>query len=93
MALKFTLVRINPDGDSVKALYIDGILYKSGDEYHNDITAYLDGFIEGCLFSKLDIEIEQLDCIDEELEKEIMEYSNEVPSSLDSIDKTKLEKR
>lgn len=38
-------VKIAPQIDGIEALYIDGKLETQGDEYHDDINAYLNGFI------------------------------------------------
>ena len=40
------------DSESVSALYIDGFLEFYGDEYHNDISAKIDGFIDGLKWVK-----------------------------------------
>jgi len=40
-------VRINPDGDGCTGLYGPfGILIAGGDEYHDSISAYIDGYVD-----------------------------------------------
>lgn len=45
--MKFTVVKFNPEGDGVTALYIDGKLHIHGDYYHNKIDEWIDGFLAG----------------------------------------------
>ena len=35
-------------GEPVRALYVDGVLYSYGDEYHNNMRNWIDGFVAGC---------------------------------------------
>lgn len=43
----FKIVRFNPEGDGVTALYMNDKLYTHGDYYHNKIDTWIDGFIDG----------------------------------------------
>ena len=41
------IVDFNPFSDDFKDLYIDGELYKHGDDYHDDIHVYINAFLDG----------------------------------------------
>ena len=45
--MEIDVVHINPEGDGVTALYVDGALYKYGDYYHDKIDFWVEGFIDG----------------------------------------------
>jgi hypothetical protein len=82
--VQFTIVTFEM-GDWVKALYIDGDLYKSGDEYHHNITVYLDAFIEGVEYAGGEIEVNNIKCTNEVLVRNICENGDSVPNKLSDI--------
>lgn len=41
-------VKINPEGDGTSALYVNGRMVEGGDEYHNKISARIEGWLS-CL--------------------------------------------
>lgn len=45
--MKIQYLKIAPQLDGIDALYIDEQLEVQGDEYHDDIGAYIEGFIAG----------------------------------------------
>ena len=83
MENKFTIVTFNPNGDYVQALYINGILYRDGDEYHSHISTWIKAFIGGCEYSGMDLKVERIDCNNEELNESICELANPAPKELD----------
>lgn len=88
--IKITVVTFY-GGDNCKGLYIDGILELSGDEYHNDISAKIDGFIQGISwFYKsytfpLKYTVEKLDCRNNELNIRICDLGDSVPINLSDV--------
>jgi flavin-dependent dehydrogenase len=42
--MKIDYVHVNPGGDYYSSMYIDGQLKYSGDEYHDKITVFFDGY-------------------------------------------------
>lgn len=72
-------------GEPVTALYIDGLLHLEGDEYHNDISSRIEGFIEGCIYAGLEFEKFNKRCIDEQLNSSITEMGFPVPTLLKDI--------
>lgn len=45
--MKIDIVKINPEGDGVTALYINDALWTYGDYYHDKIDDWIQGFLEG----------------------------------------------
>ncbi len=42
--MKIDYVHVNPGGDYFSSMYVDGKLKYSGDEYHDKITYFFDGY-------------------------------------------------
>lgn len=57
---RYTIVEFGWDVDSVKALYINGELEKSGDYYHDKISYWLDGFEYAIKLLQSDASFEKL---------------------------------
>jgi len=47
ISMKVTIVHVHPEGDGVTGLYINDELYRDGDEYHDKIGKWVEGFLEG----------------------------------------------
>jgi hypothetical protein len=47
------IVYINPEGDGVTAVYIDGDLHTYGDYYHDKIDDWVRGFIDGLRYASV----------------------------------------
>jgi len=45
--LTIDIVKFNPEGDGVTAIYIYGVLFTYGDYYHDKIDDWVQGFIDG----------------------------------------------
>jgi hypothetical protein len=54
--MQVTVVKFNPEGDGVTALYIDGKKHTHGDFYHDKIDDWIAGFIEGLKFAEVNFE-------------------------------------
>lgn len=85
-----TIITFWPDGDWVKAIFIDGELFRYGDEYHDKISTYIDGFIDGFKASKIPVNVRRGECIDYELEDSIVLDGGSPPKTMYKI-KTKYE--
>lgn len=78
--MNVTVVKFNPDGDGVTALYLHGKLFKYGDYYHDKIDEWIEGFISGLEYISKEnqynisllINKENFNSIDEDLDEEIM---------------------
>lgn len=89
--IKISLVTF-PGGDGeVVACYPDGILEFYGDYYHNKIDDRIEGFIHGLTYVKksyiynLSIEVEYLECVDDELNERVSELAYPPPNDLIKI--------
>lgn len=51
--MKIDIVKFNPEGDGVTAVYIDGKLHTHGDYYHDKIDNWVEGFIDGLKFAEV----------------------------------------
>lgn len=58
--MKFTKLEIAPFGDGVTYLYLDGKLITSGDEYHDSINTYIDGYVDAYKTLVKDVEVENI---------------------------------
>ena len=54
MIIEIDIVSINPEGDGVTALYIDGDLHTHGNEYHDKIDVWISGFLDGLKYAEVD---------------------------------------
>lgn len=63
--MKITIVKINPEGDGVTAMYINGEQFTSGDYYHNKIDTWIQGFLEGLDYATAEYTLEKLYVTDE----------------------------
>lgn len=50
--MKIKVVKMNPGGDSVTALYVDDRLRVQGDQYHDKISDWIKGFLAGLKFAR-----------------------------------------
>jgi len=80
----FTTVTFNPEGETVEALYIDNKLFKYGDNYHDNISTYLKAFIDGVKYTGTKIDVEEMDCTDDEMNDAISVISPP-PKNLDDV--------
>ena len=47
LATLYTVVHLGWEGDGIMALYMQDNLHTEGDEYHNDISTWIEGFFAG----------------------------------------------
>lgn len=47
MATLYTVAHLGWEGDGIMALYKQDDLHTEGDEYHNDISTWIEGFFAG----------------------------------------------
>jgi hypothetical protein len=66
--MKLITVDFSGGGEGITALYIDGVLYKYGDYYHDKISDWIRGFIEGVKYG-----------CNEEVEEELIGLDPENP--------------
>jgi hypothetical protein len=66
----FTVVRF-PEGEGVTAIYIDDVLLKYGDYYHDKIDDWIKGFLEGVRWSGINLEERKYTCKDPELNDDV----------------------
>lgn len=66
------------DSDGVKAVYIDGDIYHSGDSYHHGIRDWIEGFISGLQFGGNKIDLEE-HCLTKEEQERFAENGYDVP--------------
>lgn len=83
--MKITILTIDTVCDPVKAIYIDDILYKYGDEYHNKISDFIKGFVDGLNISKIQYTINSIDCDDDKWINECCEIGNPPPTNLSDL--------
>jgi hypothetical protein len=84
--IDITKVDFSGGGDGVYALYIDGKIHTYGDEYHNDINAWIRGFIDGLEWIGADIDYKTLYCKDNDIIYNIVDMAEEPPSQLSDLD-------
>ena len=83
-----TVVDFTGGGDGVTAVYIDGYLEFYGDEYHDDISSKVDGFILGLEWIKknyiypLVVEREEYTVTDENLIEDVSANADYPPKNL-----------
>jgi hypothetical protein len=80
----FTIVTFEI-GEYVKALYIDGVLEFYGDYYHNKISEKISAFIEGAEWAGANIDINKIDCNNQEINTEVCEMGGIPPKNLEDI--------
>lgn len=59
--MTITYISLDPDSDGYDAIFIDNKLFMHGDEYHERISAKMDGIIEYLEFTKVDFAQERFD--------------------------------
>jgi hypothetical protein len=64
---ELTTVDFTNGGDGVHALYINGQMFKYGDDYHDKIEIWIKAFIEGIKWSGVDVIEDTIECKDEEM--------------------------
>lgn len=81
-SINFTIVDFTGGGDGVHALYIDDVLYKYGDYYHDKMEIWIEAFIEGVEWSKINITVSKVKCKNEEIIEEISSLGGIPPKKL-----------
>lgn len=81
---QFTIVTFEL-GEYVKALYIDGILEFYGDYYHNKITEKISAFIEGVEWAGVSVDVQRVNCQDNDINEEVCEMGGMPPKNLDDV--------
>lgn len=74
LSQRYTVVHIHPEGDGSTALYQNGEIITSGDEYHDDIGAWIDGFFSGIEHAGIKHTKEALYVTDESCQDEQQKY-------------------
>jgi hypothetical protein len=73
-------------GDGVDALYINGMLHKYGDYYHDKIGEWIEGFLGGIKYAGINYTFKTIQC-KPELVEEVSENGGVPPKSLsDAVD-------
>lgn len=80
----FTIVHF-PDGEGAHAIYVDDVLEKYGDYYHNKIEEYIEGFLDGAKWSGIIFERTEITCNDSELNYKICDLAESPPKYLSQI--------
>lgn len=81
---QFTIVTFEI-GDYVKALYINEILEFYGDYYHNKITEKISAFIEGVKWAGVNVDVQMVNCTNNEINEEVCEMGGMPPKNLKDI--------
>ncbi len=89
--IDIALVKIHPEGDGISGLYLNGDLLLSGDAYHEDITARIEGAFVGMMAMGWDGKYRSLE-IDEEYGEEWVRNGLAMPELLREFDFYKHEK-
>ena len=80
----FTIVHF-PEGEGVHAIYIDGVLEKYGDYYHDKIQNWIEGFLSGSRWAGIEFEERKITCKDPELNEEICELGGIPPKHISGV--------
>lgn len=83
---KIEHVSFNPSGDGTTGVYIDGVIFKYGDEYHDDISSWLKGFLDGIKWSGVNIDYVRLSCDDPEWVEELCEMGGSPPDNISELE-------
>lgn len=83
---KFAVVDFTGGGDGVHALYINGKLHKYGDYYHDKIEVWIESFIEGVEWTGFVIDVDRIECTNEDLIEKIKHLGDSPPENLEDID-------
>lgn len=59
--MSLTVVKFDPDGDGVTALYIGDNLNTYGDYYHDKVDDWVEGFLEGVRYCWTGVVVERYD--------------------------------
>lgn len=70
------------NGESVKAIYTDNELLHWGDEYHDQISTFFAGFIDGLKHCEFDFKLEKVTCYNNELNYNICQLANIPPKNI-----------
>jgi len=81
----FTTVDFTEGGDGVYALYIDGVLFKYGDYYHDKIETWIESFIEGVKWAGHRIESNKIECKNHDINSDVSEMGGIPPKKLEDI--------
>lgn len=87
--MKIVIVHINPAGDGVTAMYIDGKLRIEGDYYHDKIDHWIDGYLEG-LTEGMNDEVPEIAHVNITDDKQITKYcesGSPLPKFLTKLEK------
>jgi hypothetical protein len=66
----FTVVTFE-SGESVSAIYVDDVLLKYGDYYHDKINDWIKGFLEGVRWSGINLEESKFTCGDDKISEDV----------------------
>lgn len=80
----FTVVSF-PEGEGVTAIYIDDVLFKYGDYYHDKTDEWILGFIEGVKWAGISLEERKYTCKDTELNDKICDLGGSPPNHLSEV--------
>ena len=80
------IVDFNPFSDVFLALYIDGELYKHGDDYHDDIHAYINAFLDGIEYTGVEVDRNTLYITDREVSESVINADEFPPNKLSELD-------
>ncbi len=88
LPVKMTKVDFTGGDDGGIALYINDILVKDGDYYHDKIDTYIKGFVDGARWCGLNVIFETVYCTNEEWIEEVSQLGNPAPKNLSDIYKS-----
>lgn len=91
--MKLDIVKFNPEGDGVTAMYINGDLHTSGDYYHNNIDAWTQGFCEGLDYATAEYNLERWEIPgDTDISKDVCELGYCPPRAFSELNPEEMEK-
>lgn len=91
--MQIDIVRINPEGDGVTALYIDGGMHIYGDYYHDKIDNWVEGFLAGLRRADADVSVRTWEVSGRtKLSREVCEDAAPPPGLLEEYPKKQLKR-
>lgn len=58
--MKLTKITLNPSGDGYYILFVDGVIFSKGDDYHNKMNDRIDGILDFLRFLKMEFSFEHI---------------------------------
>lgn len=91
--MKIQIVKFNPEGDDVTAMYINDALWTYGDYYHDKIDNWIQGFLEGLDYATAEYKLERWEIPgDTDISRDVCEWGACPPGAFSELHPQELEK-